>query len=167
MKLGGHLERVTVVGRGMTKFGKFIDRPLRDLAHEAVRAALTDAGVDIADIQAAYCSNAIAGLITNQEMIRGQVALRTMGFEGIPIANVENACASGATAVHLAWTAIKAGLYDLVLVLGAEKMTHIDKRKTALAIATALDVELQIDPDAKSPFMVVSVCCKYLRTFSA
>lgn len=155
MKLGGQLERVTVVGRGMTKFGKFIDRPLRDLSHEAVRAALTDAGVDVADIQAAYCSNAIAGLITNQEMIRGQVALRTMGFEGIPIANVENACASGATAVHLAWTAIKAGLYDLVLVLGAEKMTHIDKRKTALAIATALDVELQIDPDAKSPFMDV------------
>lgn len=146
---------VAVIGRGMTRFAKFMERPLRDLAHEAVSAALTDADLSVADMQAAYCSNAIAGLITNQEMVRGQVALRSMGFEGLPIINTENACASGSTAVHLAWTAIKAGLYDVVLVLGAEKMTHPDKRKTALAIATALDVELPIDPDAKSPFMDV------------
>lgn len=144
-----------MIGRGMTRFAKFLDRPLRDMAHEAVNAALSDAGLSSADIEAAYCSNAIAGLITNQEMIRGQVALRSMGFEGLPIINTENACASGSTAVHLAWTAIKAGLYDVVLVLGAEKMTHPDKRKTALAVATALDVELPIDPDAKSPFMDV------------
>lgn len=149
------MDNVYVIGRGMTRFAKFLDRPLRDMAHEAVNAALSDAGLSSADIEAAYCSNAIAGLITNQEMIRGQVALRSMGFEGLPIINTENACASGSTAVHLAWTAIKAGLYDVVLVLGAEKMTHPDKRKTALAVATALDVELPIDPDAKSPFMDV------------
>ncbi len=149
------MDNVYVIGRGMTRFAKFLDRPLRDMAHEAVNAALSDAGLSSGDIEAAYCSNAIAGLITNQEMIRGQVALRSMGFEGLPIINTENACASGSTAVHLAWTAIKAGLYDVVLVLGAEKMTHPDKRKTALAVATALDVELPIDPDAKSPFMDV------------
>lgn len=149
------MENVYVIGRGMTRFAKFLDRPLRDMAHEAVNAALKDAGVSVSDIEAAYCSNAIAGLITNQEMIRGQVALRSMGFEGLPIINTENACASGSTAVHLAWTAIKAGLYDVVLVLGAEKMTHPDKRKTAMAVATALDVELPIDPNAKSPFMDV------------
>jgi acetyl-CoA acetyltransferase len=149
------VDNVYVIGRGMTRFAKFMDRPLRDLAHEAVNSALSDAGLSISDIEAAYCGNAIAGLITNQEMVRGQVALRSMGFEGIPIVNTENACASGSTAVHLAWTAIKAGLYDVVLVLGAEKMTHPDKRKTALAIATALDVEEPFDPNAKSPFMDV------------
>lgn len=146
---------VGVIGRGMTRFAKYMDRPLRDMAHEAINAALTDAALSMKDIEAAYCSNAIAGLITNQEMVRGQVALRSMGFEGLPIINTENACASGSTAVHLAWTAIAAGLYDVVLVLGAEKMTHPDKQKTALAVATALDVELPINPNSRSPFMDV------------
>jgi len=152
---GGQVTQVAVIGVGQTRFGKFLDTPLRALAHEAVSAALHDAGLAIDDIQAAYCSNAIAGLITGQEMVRGQVALRSMGFGGLPIINCENACAGASTALHLAWTAVTAGLHDVVLVLGAEKMTHADKRQSIMAVATALDVEEPIDPDALSPFMSV------------
>ncbi|MGK2956213.1 MAG: thiolase family protein [Solirubrobacterales bacterium] len=146
---------VAVVGSGQTKYGKHLDTPLRALAHVAVRGALADAGVTLDQIEAAYCSNAIAGLITGQEMVRGQVALRTMGFGGIPIVNCENACASASTALHLAWTAVAAGVHDVVLVLGAEKMTHADKRVSIMAVATALDVEQPVDPNAVSPFMSV------------
>lgn len=149
------MQEVAIIGTGITKFGKFLDVPLRALVHEAVGAALVDAGVEAGALEAAYCGNAIAGLITGQEMVRGQVALRTMGIGAIPIVNTENACASASTALHLGWTAIAAGLYDVVLVVGAEKMTHADKRRSIMAVATALDVEEPLDPDAMSPFMDV------------
>jgi acetyl-CoA acetyltransferase len=129
-----------VAGVGMTRFAKS-DRTLRDLAAEAVRAALEDAGVGVEAVEAAYVGNAAAGLVTGQEMIRGQVALRPLGIEGIPIFNVENACASAASALHLGWQAVSAGAADVVLCLGAEKLTHEDKTVGMKAIGTAIDVE--------------------------
>src|SRR6476620_8826131 len=100
---------VVLIGTGITRFGKALATPLRALVHEAVDGALADAGVAATDLQAAFCGNAIAGLITGQEMVRGQVALRSMGIQGIPVVNVENACATGSTALHLACTAVASG----------------------------------------------------------
>jgi acetyl-CoA acyltransferase len=134
-------ERVTVAGVGMTRFGKYPERGVRSLAEEAVGEALKDAGVAAADVEAGFFSNAIAGLITGQEMIRGQVALRNTGILGVPLFNVENACASASSAFHLAWMAIQSGLYDVTLAVGAEKMTHPDKSLTFRAIGTAVDLE--------------------------
>ena len=144
---------VVLIGTGITRFGKALATPLRALVRESVEEALADAGIGGGDVQAAYCGNAIAGLITGQEMVRGQVALRSMGIEGIPVVNVENACATGSTALHLACTAVASGQYDLVLALGAEKMTHEDRRRPVLAVASALDVEEAVDLDSASPFM--------------
>jgi acetyl-CoA acyltransferase len=146
---------VALVGTGITRFGKALATPLRALVREAVDDALADAGITATDVQAAFCGNAIAGLITGQEMVRGQVALRSMGIQGIPVVNVENACATGSTALHLACTAVASGQYDLVLVVGAEKMTHEDRRRPVLAVASALDVEDDVDLDSASPFMDV------------
>lgn len=131
---------VTIAGAGMTRFEKS-PLSLRELAVAAVSDALADAGVAVADIEAAYVGNAAAGLVTGQEMIRGQVALRPLGIEGIPIFNVENACASAASALHLGWQAVSAGAADVVLCLGAEKLTHEDKTVGMKAIGTAIDVE--------------------------
>jgi acetyl-CoA acyltransferase len=133
--------RVAVAGVGMTRFGKFPERGVRSLAEEAVSDALKDAGVEPKAIEAAFFSNAIAGLITGQEMIRGEVALRNTGILGVPLFNVENACASASSAFHLAWMAIQSGLYDVTLAVGAEKMTHPDKSVTFRAIGTAVDLE--------------------------
>jgi len=129
-----------VAGAGMTRFAKS-SRTLRDLAGEAVRDALADAAVDVRAVEAAYVGNAVAGLVTGQEMIRGQVMLRDVGIEGIPIFNVENACASSSSALHLAWQAVTAGAHDVVLCLGAEKLSHEDKTVGMNAIGTAIDVE--------------------------
>jgi acetyl-CoA acyltransferase len=78
------MQEVRVVGAGMSRFGKFLDRGLRDLAEEAIRNMLEDTGINIRDIQAAYVSNSVAGLITGQETIRGQVVLRRTGLMEFP-----------------------------------------------------------------------------------
>jgi len=134
------MQKVRVVGAGMTRFGKYLHRGLRDLAEEAVRNAVQDAGLDIQEIHAAYVSNSVAGLITGQETIRGQVMLRHTGLMGVPIVNVENACASASTAFHLAWMAVASGMYDCALALGVEKLSDPDKAKSLRAFNSAVDV---------------------------
>jgi acetyl-CoA acyltransferase len=132
---------VVVTGVGMTRFGKFLDRGIRSLAEEAVRSALEDAGVEPAGVQIAFFSNAVGGLITGQEMIPGQAALRHTGVLGVPLFNVENACASASSAFHLAWMTVASGMNDVALAVGAEKLTHPDKTVSFRAIGTAVDLE--------------------------
>jgi acetyl-CoA acyltransferase len=143
------VDGVLIAGAGMTRFAKST-ASLRALAAEAVGAALADAGVHARELQAAYVGNAVAGLVTGQEMIRGQVMLRPLGVEGIPIFNVENACASSSSALHLACVSIASGQHDAVLCLGAEKLTHQDKTVGMAAIGTAVDVELQAEAAAQA-----------------
>jgi acetyl-CoA acetyltransferase len=128
----------------MSRFAKFYDRNLKSLVTEAVEGALKQAGVTRDDIDAAWVGNAAQGLLTGQETIRGQVALRPAGIDGIPIFNVENACASASTAFHGAWMGIKAGLYDCAIAVGMEKMAFEDperRRKAMEVFNTAIDVE--------------------------
>src|ERR1700722_2554671 len=143
------MDAVIVAGAGMTRFAKSA-RTLRNLAREAVLDALAAARLGFGAIEAAYVGNAVAGLVTGQEMIRGQVILRPVGIEGIPIFNIENACASSSSALHLAWQAVACGAHDVVLCLGAEKMTHEDKTVAMAAIGTAVDVESQAASDEPS-----------------
>ena len=136
------MREVAVIGAGMVKFGKYLGTSMKVIARDAVNAALSSAGVDQNQIQAAVVGNAMEGLITGQECVRGQVVLRDMGVGGIPIINCENACASSATAFHLAWLYVASGMYDIVLALGMEKLYHADKKKSFAAIGSAVDVEL-------------------------
>jgi acetyl-CoA acyltransferase len=136
------MRQVAVVGAGMTRFGKHQDRSMKDLAREAVENALQSAGIEQEAIEAAAVGNAVAGLITGQECIRGQVVLREMGIGGIPVINTENACASSSTAFHIAWLYVASGMYDTVLAVGMEKLFHPDKKRTFTAIGSAIDLEL-------------------------
>ena len=135
------MRQVAVVGAGMTRFGKHMDRGMKDLAREAIENAMQAAGVEKDAIEAAAVGNAVAGLITGQECIRGQVVLRELGIGGIPVINTENACASSSTAFHLAWLYVASGMYDMVLALGMAKLFHADKKRTFQAIGSAIDVE--------------------------
>lgn len=116
------MTKVHIAGIGMTALGRFPDRSVKTLTAEAVALALGDAGCQVADIEAAWFANTRQGMMEGQNVIRGQVALRDCGLTGLPIFNVENACASGSTGVALAATYIQAGAADVVLVVGAEKM---------------------------------------------
>jgi acetyl-CoA acetyltransferase len=133
------MREVYVAGAAMTRFGKFPDTTIRTLAEEATNGALEDAGVTAADIGMVFFSNAVAGLLTNQEMIRGQVALRYTGLLGVPMVNVENACASASSAFHLACMAVGSGAADAALAIGSEKLTHEDRSRSFAAIGTAVD----------------------------
>jgi acetyl-CoA acetyltransferase len=106
-------------GVGMTPFGRHANVLAPELAQRAILAALSDAQMSLDDIQAIYCANVFGG------MILGQVIVRDLGLKGIPVYNVENACASGATAVHLARHALRAQEYDNVLVFGIEQLTQL------------------------------------------
>lgn len=136
------MREVAIVGAGMTRFAKHIDRSMKDLAREAVESALKSANVEKKALEAVAVGNAMAGLITGQECIRGQVVLRDMGIGGIPVINTENACASAATAFHLAWLYVASGMYDVVMAIGMEKLFHEDKKKSFEALGSAIDVEL-------------------------
>lgn len=129
-----------VAGVGMTNFGRHPDTSTRELASQAVAEALTDAALDLGDIQAAYVGNSVEGLITGQESIRGQVALRETGLLGIPIFNIESACSSGSAAFHLAWQSVAGGMRDCVLVVGFEKLAIHDKQRAFRAFDSTMDL---------------------------
>ena len=130
-----------IAGVGMTDFGKFPERGLKSLAGEAIRGALDDAGLRPDEIEAAYMGNAAAALITGQAMVAGQVILRSLGVGRIPVVNVENACATSATAFQQAERMIACGQYDVVLAAGFEKLFHKDKAKTFSVFMGAVVVE--------------------------
>lgn len=111
------MSNVNIVGIDMIKFGRYPDRTVPGLAAEAALMALDDAGLTIKDMQALYCGNLgqASGMV-------GQRMLAEIGQTGIPVVNVANACATGATAFRDAWMSIEAGVYDLVLVVGVEQM---------------------------------------------
>ncbi len=135
------MREVFIIGVGMIKFGKHMDRNVREMAIEAAEKALEDAQISKEKIQAAFFSNTFWGLFGNQHSIRGQVVLRTMGIGSIPVINVENACAGASTALYNAVMGIKAGIFDVALVLGAEKLTNPDKNLSLMAYASCMDVE--------------------------
>ncbi len=134
------MSEIYVAGVSMTHFGKHLERTLKDLTAEALAGVLNDAGCGADSIEAAFFGNCVQGHMEGQDMIRGEVALRSLGVEGIPIVNVENACATASTAFHLAVNYVKAGAADVALALGVEKMYSEDKAKMFSAFDGAWDV---------------------------
>ena len=110
-------DNVYILGINMTKFGKHADKDVVDLGAEAAMAALADAGVSMADmgiLAAGNLMNASAGF--------GQQLQKQIGQTGIPVYNVANACATGATALRTVIMAVKAGEVDMGLAVGVEKL---------------------------------------------
>jgi len=132
---------VYVIGIGMTKFGRHLDKSIKQLVAEAINQALQDSGLDRELIQEAYFANCVQGFMEGQHMIRGHAVLLEQGFEGIPIFNVESGCASGSMALHQAVRSILADQADIVLAVGAEKMVSTDKIKMFEAFNSAWDIE--------------------------
>lgn len=135
------MRNVVVAGVGMTPFGKFLDKNLKALSEVAVSQALADAGVTPDDVDQVYFGNAAAGVVTGQEMIRAQSSLRNTGLAGKPMFNIENACASGSSALHLAWLSVASGQSETALVVGTEKLSHEDKAVSFGAFAKGVDLD--------------------------
>ena len=131
---------VYLIGVSMTPFGRFFQKSVKDQTREAVTAALADAGADRGDIEAAWFSNTTQRVLEGQYLVAGEIALREMGFQGIPMTNVENACASASTALNGAYLALRAGMCDVALAVGADKMYAEDKNRSFDIFDGAWDV---------------------------
>lgn len=131
---------VYIAGVSMTAFGKHLDRSLKSLAGEALEGVLKDAGCEAKMIEAVFFGNCVQGHMEGQDMVRGEIALRPYGIEGVPVVNVENACATATTAFHMAVNYVKAGAADIALAIGVEKMFSEDKARMFSAFDGAWDV---------------------------
>src|SRR4051812_42315343 len=138
---GESVQDIYVAGAGMTRFGKQPDRAVRDLSEEAVAAALADAAAAPDAGEDAFFAQAVGALLEGQGCIPGQAALRHTGLLGIPIVNVENACASGSSAFALACSTLRSGAAEVAIVVGAEKLSHPDKALSFAAYQAGYDQE--------------------------
>jgi acetyl-CoA acetyltransferase len=110
------MREVYVIGVGLHPFGRFGEKDVIEIGREAVIAALDDAGIAWEKIQAAYCGTVFAGPMA------GNKVLARVGLTGLPIMNLENACASGGSALRLAYQDVASGFCDVALAFGFEKM---------------------------------------------
>ena len=150
------MREVSIIGVGMTRFGKWLERSMEDLGREAVWNAIEDANVSAKDIEVAYVGNGLAPQLTELKGTIGQHVLTQAGIFGVPVINVENACSSGSTALRGAYLEVASGNCDIALALGVEKLFCGDTAKSAAAMAqgTAL---------AKLGFMFVGLYSMQLR----
>lgn len=111
------MSKAVIVGIDMIPFGRFPDRALEELGAEATLLALADAGLTIRDVQALYCGSALQA-----SAFPGQRVLRKVGGQAMPVLNVVNGCATGASAFREAVLAVESGRHDVALAVGVEKM---------------------------------------------
>lgn len=133
---------VAVIGIGMTEFGELWDKSFRDLVAEAGVKAILDAEIEGERIDALYLGGMSSGMFIGQEHV-GPLAVQVAGLEEyhIPAIRVEGACASGGIAFHQAYIAVASGMYDCVIVGGAEKMTDVVGGTATNILASAADRE--------------------------
>ena len=129
---------VSIVGVGSTRFGRHDGVAIDDLAANAARDALADAGIEPERIGALYLGNFCAGMLTGQEVLAGLVG-EAVGLAGVPCTKVEGACASGGIAFRHACLAVGAGLADAAIAVGVEKMTHASNPRITESLNSAMD----------------------------
>jgi len=130
---------VAVIGIGKTAFGAFADRDLRSLAVEAGQKSMADAHVSPSQVEAFYLGNFAGPSFVGQNHLAPYIA-GAMGITGVPATRFEAACASSGSAFFHAVSAVGAGLYDVVMVGGVEKMTSQSTPKVTEILAGAGDM---------------------------
>src|SRR5271165_6666331 len=133
------MRSVAVIGLGKTNFGAFADRDLRSLAVEAGQKCMEDAHVKPSQIEAFFLGNFAGPSFVGQNHLAPYIASR-LGIIGVPATRFEAACASSGAAFYHAVSAVAAGMYDLVLVGGVEKMTSQTTPKVTEILAGAGDM---------------------------
>jgi len=133
----------------MTPFGKHTGIGVYELIAQAVNAAVKDSGAELRDIESVYYGTLTHGMLQGQYCVPGPIAMRRMGLQDIPIFTVENACASGSSALHLAAQALRAGSCEIALAVGAEKMNIPDKARMFAVFDSGWDVQ-SVDANKES-----------------
>jgi len=129
-----------VLGAAMTPFGRHLERSCAELGASAAREALSDAGLTADAVDAVFYANTVQGAIEGQYGMKGQHALLPLGIDGAPIINVENACSGGSTAFNLAVAHVAAGLADVALAVGTEKLNTEDRARRQASFSQPADL---------------------------
>jgi len=158
------MRRVAIVGVGMSKFGELWDKSFREIIAEAGLMALEDANMESKDIQALYGATMASGKLIGQEHIAPLIADQ-MGFKNIPATRVENACASGGTALREAYLAVASGAFDIVAVGGVEKMTDVSTSSATTALGGAGDQEWELFQGATFPALYALMARRHMHEF--
>ena len=161
------MREVAIIGVGMHPFGKFPEKSIKELALPAILEAVKDAGVSLKEIEAAYIGNSYAGLIGGQESVRGQSITRYCGLDGIAVVNVENACASGTTALREAYISVAAGVYDIALAVGVEKLFCGDTGRSITALATGADLDFTANTGFQFTGVYAMKAKEYMEKYGA
>ena len=156
--------RVGVLGIGKTPHKIQHGKSLRDLAVESGRLAMADAGVEPSDIQSLYVGN-VGSVGFNYENSTGLMVAHHLGVVPAGSVRVEAACGTGAWALHLGCVAILSGLYDTVMVLGAEKMNDLATVEGTSIIAQAADSKEEYFSGLTFPSGVALTARKYMQTY--
>jgi len=119
------MKNVAVLGVGMSRFGMWPDKSNGDMGREAGMAALKDAGLSFRDVGASFVGHIFAPVMS------GVRVMKEFGLTGIPVQRIENASATGSAAFAEACWAVESGRYDVVMVLGFDKMTAMIQSSSA------------------------------------
>src|SRR5580704_15479889 len=155
------MRAVAVVGIGKTAFGAFPNRDLRSLAVEAGLACLADAHVSPSKIEAFYLGNFAGPSFVGQNHLAPYIA-SGLGITGVPCTRFEAACASSGSAFFHAVSSVAAGMYDLVLVGGVEKMTSQSTPKVTEILAGAGDVSGEVKAGATFPALFAMIARRHM-----
>jgi acetyl-CoA acyltransferase len=151
------MSAAAITGVGLTPFGRFKDQSLSELAGQAIAAALADAGITPAEVEAAFVANSMASVTTGQVAVVGQAVLRPLGYSAIPVYNIDNACAASSSALDLAVATVASGRAGVVLVVGVEKLFGPDRSDSYRALNGAVDTSFLaaagVDALAESVFV--------------
>ena len=158
------MRSISVIGIGETKFGKLDNYSIRDLINEAGNKAIEDAGIEKEKIEALYFSN-FNGSYWSTQSHMGALVSETLGLGHIPTLRAEGACASGTLALRQGWMAIALGLYDVVLVGGAEKMTHQTTPIVTTGLASAADLKSEVSNGATFPSLFAMMANRYFHEY--
>jgi len=156
-------QKVGVVGIGHAKFGKRTDATIRELAHEATIPALEDAGITTADIDASVIG--VAGDVLAAQASPGALIHDYVGLGNKPMFRVEAACATGSAGVQMAWSLIKAGLAEVVMVIGAETMTHVGTPRATEWMARAFDTRWEYPFGITFPASYALMATRHMHEF--
>jgi acetyl-CoA C-acetyltransferase len=155
---------VAVIGIGKTAFGAFPDRDLKSLAVEAGRKCIQDAHIEASQIEAFYLGNFAGPSFTGQNHLAPYIAAG-LGITGIPATRIEDACASGGSAFFHAYSAVAAGIYDVVLVGGVEKMTSQPTPRVAEILAGAGDLSGEIKAGGTFPALFAMIARRHMHQY--
>lgn len=157
-----------MVGAGISKFGSFPEKTSRDLFVKAFLELQdsVDKGLDPEKIEAFFVGNFSSDQFEKQAHL-APILASWVGLTPIPALRVEDACASGAVALRQAAIAIAAGVYDLVLVAGVEKMTDLHIAAVTEALATAADTQFEIPAGFTFPGFYAAMATAYMHEYGA